>query len=86
MLPLLGETALSLAEVSWARGCGGRRGALGSTPVEESLAGYLSRGFPPRLLDAAAPRTGAVGVMLPFFDLLNHGVHRSGSSRVEGRP
>ena len=34
---------------------------------------YLSRRFPPRLLDAAAPLTGAPGVLLPFFDLLNHG-------------
>ena len=34
---------------------------------------YLSRRFPPRLLDAAAPTTGAPGILLPFFDLLNHG-------------
>ena len=34
---------------------------------------YLSRRFPPRLLDAKAPSTGAPGVLLPFFDLLNHG-------------
>ena len=34
---------------------------------------YLSRRFPPRLLDAAAPSTGAPGILLPFFDLLNHG-------------
>ena len=34
---------------------------------------YLSRRFPPRLLDAEAPSTGAPGVLLPFFDLLNHG-------------
>jgi hypothetical protein len=34
---------------------------------------YLSRRFPPRLLDAEAPPTGAPGVLLPFFDLLNHG-------------
>ena len=67
---------VSLAEVRWARGC------------------YLSRRFPPRLLDAEAPSTavhksncrgasthwliahrstGAPGVLLPFFDLLNHG-------------
>jgi hypothetical protein len=71
-----------LAEMRWARGC------------------YLSRRFPPRLLDAKAPSmavhksncrgaskdlvypthwliahrsTGAPGVLLPFFDLLNHG-------------
>ena len=65
-----------LAEIRWARGC------------------YLSRRFPPRLLDAEAPSTavhksnchgasthwliahrstGAPGVLLPFFDLLNHG-------------
>ena len=34
---------------------------------------YLSRRFPPRLLDAEAPSAGAPGVLLPFFDLLNHG-------------
>lgn len=34
---------------------------------------YLSRRFPPRLLDADAPSVGAPGVLLPFFDLLNHG-------------
>ena len=34
---------------------------------------YLSRRFPPRLLDAKAPSAGAPGVLLPFFDLLNHG-------------
>ena len=34
---------------------------------------YLSRRFPPRLLDAAAPTMGAPGILLPFFDLLNHG-------------
>ena len=34
---------------------------------------YLSRRFPPRLLDADAPSVGAPGILLPFFDLLNHG-------------
>lgn len=34
---------------------------------------YLSRRLPPRLLDAAAPTTGAPGILLPFLDLLNHG-------------
>jgi hypothetical protein len=34
---------------------------------------YLSRRFPPRLLDAEAPSAGAPGILLPFFDLLNHG-------------
>ena len=34
---------------------------------------YLSRRFPPRLLDADAPSMGAPGILLPFFDLLNHG-------------
>ena len=34
---------------------------------------YLSRRFPPRLLDAAAPTADAPGILLPFFDLLNHG-------------
>ena len=34
---------------------------------------YLSRRFAPRLLDAEAPSAGAPGVLLPFFDLLNHG-------------
>jgi hypothetical protein len=42
---------------------------------------YLSRRFPPRLLDAGAPRAGAPGVLLPFFDLLNH----SGGTDIEWR-
>ena len=35
--------------------------------------GPAARRSPPRLLDAAAPTTGAPGILLPFFDLLNHG-------------